>query len=155
KKDIEGERGDPPGDNPGGGVVVGKIRVHQRCDAAAGVDRAQDAKEPPRRDRDDGDAEREADPVPADPLVAEHRRPMQRVEHSALTILRSPLHRSTRDATSRTPISSLQRPMSNPGVATAPRVGVSSRWPVTTSKLRAGARGLARRQVAPWRSLAI
>src|SRR5262249_7419107 len=31
--------------------------------------------------------------------------------------------------------------------ATAPRAGVSSRWPATTSKTRARARGLARRQV--------
>src|SRR5262249_14258557 len=123
-------------------------RGHGRSDDSAGLDGAKDAIERHRRDRDDGDAEREADPVPADPLVAEHRRPVQRVEHYALTILWSGLHRSTRDATSRTPISSLQRPMSNPSVATAPRVGVSSRWPVTTSKLRAGARGLARRQVA-------
>src|SRR5215472_16384997 len=49
-------------------------------------------------------------------------------------------------ATSAPPISSLQRPMSNP-TPRRPRAGVSSRWPATTSKTRAGARGLARRQV--------
>src|SRR5262249_59841345 len=72
-------------------------------EAFAGVDRTKNAIERHRRDRDDGDAERDADPVPADPLVAEHRPPMQRIEHLALTIPWSPLHRSTRHAIFRTP----------------------------------------------------
>jgi hypothetical protein len=44
-------------------------------------DVAQDVKERHRRDRNDGDAQQEADPVPAELFVAEPRRFSQRVEH--------------------------------------------------------------------------
>src|SRR5262249_19373325 len=118
KQAMEVRRQVPPGDDPAGGGAFAHFRVPRRFAAFAGFDRAKNTIGPPRRDRDDGDAERDADPVPADPLVAEHRRSMQRIEHFALTILWSRLHRSTRHATSRQlpapPISSLQRPMSNP-----------------------------------------
>src|SRR5262249_61104448 len=45
------------------------------------------------------------------------------------------------------PISLLNRRLPNPRVGGARRGGFWSRWPVTTSKPRAGARGLAPRQV--------
>src|SRR5262249_17540191 len=140
-------------------------------DHFGGIDRAQDTIERHRRNRDDGDAEREADPVPPDPPVAEHRRPMQRIEHSALTILWSRLHRSTRHAI---PGNFPHPPYRRCNVRCpiprrdGPRAGVPSRWPATTSKTRAGARGLALRQVGfvlglrlspagrpPWPALAI
>src|SRR5215472_10396661 len=131
KKVIEGQREVSPGDEHGGERDVAQIRGYQSFDDLAGVDGTQDAIERHRRDRDDGDAERDANPVPADPLVAEHRRPMQRIEHSTLTILWSGLHRSTRTAIFRIPhivvaTSDVQSPRCD-----GPRAGVSSRWPVT------------------------
>src|SRR5262249_56361144 len=98
-----------------------------------------------------GSVEGDAVAFPAVPSVEDHRRPMQRIEHFALTILWSRLHRSTRHAIPRElpahPISSLQPPMSN-AASRWPRAGVSSRWPATTSKTCAGARGLALRHFA-------
>ena len=125
KQVIEGQREISTGDEHAGEHDVAQVRGDQRFDHFGGIDRAQDTIERHRRNRDDGDAERDADPVPPDPSVAEHRRPMQRIEHSALTILWSRLHRSTRHAISRQPlappISSLQRPMSNPTPRRPPR----------------------------------
>jgi hypothetical protein len=65
---------------------VAQIDGHQGFEDLTGVDRTQDAVEYHRRHRDDGEAERDPDAVPADPLVAEQRRPMQRLEHAMLTI---------------------------------------------------------------------
>jgi hypothetical protein len=84
---VERQREVAAGDEQGGERDVAPVRGHQGLDDLAGVDRAQSAIEHDRRDRDDGDAERHPDPVPADPAVAKHRGPMQGIEHSALAIL--------------------------------------------------------------------
>ena len=92
----------------------------------------------------------DADPVPADLLVAEQRGPMQRIEHPALPIPLIRLHRSIRHAipgSSASPISSLQRPISNPGVA-MPLSGCSrADGRQRLAKLARAREGLALRQV--------
>ena len=65
---------------------VARVAYHQRFDHFVDVDVAQDAIERHHRDRDDGDAQDEADPVPADLLVAKMRRCVERCEHLALTL---------------------------------------------------------------------
>ena len=76
------------------------IRGHHRFDDLGGIDSAQDTIEHDHRNRDDGDAENDSQPVPTDFLVAEQCGPVQRVEHGALAVLGSGLHRSVRHAIS-------------------------------------------------------
>src|SRR5262249_28413119 len=147
---MEKRQGDvAAGDEQGGKRDMARVGVHQRFDHLLGVDGAKDAIEPHRRDDDDGEAEHDADAVPADLLVAEHRRPMQRVEHWVAAVLWPWLHRS---------IVSRFRELPHPNhivvaasdfqCRVAPSAGRAD-GRQTTSKTRAGGRGLALRQVRP------
>ncbi len=83
---VERQREIAAGDAQRGQRDVAPFGRHQRLDHLVDLDVAQDAIEHDRRDRDDGDAQEEADAVPANRPVADPRRRVQRLEHAGLTI---------------------------------------------------------------------
>src|SRR5205807_4464120 len=89
---VERQREIAPSDAERGDREVVRIGLPQRRDHLADLDVAQVAIERHRRDREYGDAEQEADPVPADRLVAEARNGAQRFEYPAVALRRLRLH---------------------------------------------------------------
>src|SRR5262249_2470732 len=121
KQIIEGQREISTGDEHAGEHDVAQVRGDQRFDPFGGNDRAHESivhNRPPAVTVDARYDDLMTQPVPPDSPDADHRPPMHRLEHTPLTNLWSRLHRSTRHAITRQlpapPISSLQRPMSNP-----------------------------------------
>ena len=74
---------------------VAPIGRDQGLDDLAAVDIAQNAIEHQQCNREDGDAEHNTDPIPADLLVAKSRAPTQNVEDPGLAIRLLRLHWST------------------------------------------------------------
>jgi len=95
---VEREREIAAGDAGGGQRDIAPVGRYQGFEDLGAVDRAQDAIKRHHSDHDDGDAEHDADPVPADLFVAKHRCSMQRIEHAPFAISLLGLHRSIRHA---------------------------------------------------------
>ncbi len=90
---VERQRQIAGGDEQSGKNERRPIGRFQRVDQRVGIDVAQDAVKHHRGDRDDGQAERDADPAPADLAAEKMRGPAQLLQHTAFRTGRLRIHR--------------------------------------------------------------